>query len=210
MPPYQQQTPQSNYDFFMNPPKPPKRPMFSMGGTLASRAVIIIGAGVLLMVVIGVVSSVFFGGPSNTDQLLKVAQEQNEIARIATLAQYQGKSTDTKNFAITTQLSMQSAQTQLLKVLAQRGVKFNAKQLQLTKNPQTDSSLQTAAAASVFDQTFSSVMQSQIQDYSNLVKDTFETSKSKSIRGQLVVDYNSAQLLLSELTPTTVTPTPAQ
>ncbi len=195
MPP-QAPAPQNNsaYDFFLKEEKPKR----SLGPTSAKGRVFVVVSGFIILIIlaIAIVSSL---SKSSTPDLLKVTQDQNEIVRISTAGALNATSTSTKQFAITTQLSVASAQTDLLALLKKNGVVYSVKQLSLTQSAATDQQLATAASASLYDQTFDTIMKSQLQTYSNDIKTVFVTSKSATLRTLLNNDYKGAQLLLTQV-----------
>lgn len=204
MPPQTQQTqnPSQNnasYDFFLKSEKP-KKTLLQPGST-KGRIFIVVAGAILLVVVAAVVISALSGG-GNKASLLKVAQDQNEIVRVSTEGSTQATATSTKQFAITAQLSVASAQTDLLKLLKTNGVTYGTKDLSGTKSANTDQQLTTAAAASLYDQTFDGVMKTALQGYSADLRSAFLATHSVTLRNLLNNDYKSAQLLLTQVADT--------
>jgi len=197
MPP-QNPNPQNNaaYDFFLKDEKPKRT--FGGGPTSTKGRIFVVAAGffILLIIIIIFVSSLSGG---KTPNLLKVAQDQNEIVRISTAGALKAAHTSTKQFAITTQLSVGSAQTDLLAYLKKNGVKYSPKQLGLTHSLTTDQQLTSAAAASLYDQTYDSIMKSQLQTYSSDLKVAFTATHAAQLRTLLNNDYKGAQLLLTQV-----------
>ena len=153
-----------------------------------------LGLIVIAFIIIGVLS-----GGSSTPNLLKVAQDQTEIIRISSLAARQNVSTSTSQFAVTANSSVGSAQTALLAFLKANGVKYSQKQLSLGHSATTDQQLTTAAAASLYDQTFNAVMKMQLQKYSADLKSAYNENKGSKLRTLLNTDYKGSQILLAEL-----------
>jgi hypothetical protein len=196
--------PQQNtgqYDFFMNPEKPSRRNPLGGGNSLGTRVGIILGGAVLLIIVIAVAASMFSGGGGNTPRLLIVAEDQNELARVAQLGAAQGVSQTTKNFAQSCYLTTMTAQQQLINFIATHGSKKpSTKTLALKQNSATDTALGSATASSSFDTTFTTIMQTQISAYKNDIQTAYTNAGNASEKQMLSSDYNDAQLLLQEIT----------
>jgi hypothetical protein len=185
----------SSYDFFMKTEKPKR----SIEPTSTKGRIIVVVSGVVALIVIALIASAALSGGGSTDSDLKVAQDQTELVRLSTAASTSATSTATKQFALTTQLSISSAKTDLLALLASNGIKYGTKQLSLTASTTTDIQLSTAAAASLFDQTYQSVMKTQLQRYSVDIKAAFPGAGPK-LRSLLNSDSKQAQLLLTQTT----------
>ena len=131
--------------------------------------------------------------------LTDLAQQQQEIIRVAGLGLAQPTATlDTKNFAITAQVSMQSDQKAVLGIIAKNGTKLGPKNLGLKTNANTDAQLKTAAQNGVFDKTFVQILDSQLTTYSTALQDLYKSSKKATDRQFLQSSYKSAQLLLND------------
>lgn len=192
----------SQYDFIMNPGKPPRRSLLPSGNSMVGRIVVIAGLGVVLIIAIIIVMSLF-SGSGNMPKLVTVAQKQQELIRISTLATTTGlgqSSQTTKNFTESCLLSLTSAQQQLLNFTSTHGKKISQKELALGKNTATDATLKSAIQATNFDSTYTNIMQTQLATYANSLKSAFSTAKNVNEKQLLSNDYSGAQLLLKQLT----------
>jgi hypothetical protein len=201
---HQSPKPGSEYDFFMNPQKPPKQsPLtrYSSGNSLAVRLVVIVAIAFGVMILLSIVISAL-GGGNNKSNLIVVAQDQNELIRVAGLANTSGanqSSQQTQNFAQSASLSISSDQTVLLNFMAAHVGKPNPHQLTATKDLTTDSALNNSIASSSFDSTFTSVMQKQLTNYQSALKTAYASSHSITEKQLLNNDYLNAALLLQQI-----------
>lgn len=191
--------PTTNYDFFMNPAAaPPPRRFNVLGGQSFPKRILLIGIGLVVVVIVIVGLSSLLGGSGDTAQLTKVAQDQNELARVATEASSQQDAVQTtQNLAQSVQLSITSAQQQLLTYMKSNGQNVGTKLLAATKDAKTDQELTAAEAASNFDPVFGQVMQSGLQGYAQDIKTAYPLVGSKG-KVLLQSEYNGAQLLLTQ------------
>lgn len=192
MPPQQQ----NQYDFILNgSPKAPRRPLF--GNSLGAR-IAVIAVLVILVIIAGAVINSFLGKDkaAQTQRLVEISQAQTEIVRVSALANEKAKDGNTRNYALTTQLSVQSSQQQIMKTLAARGVseKSVSKKLAASKNPKTDAALDEAVKNSRFDETFTTILDKQIADYQLLLQTAYEGS-SVSERTALTACFENAKRL---------------
>ena len=203
--PYQTPTPPgSSYDFFLNPQKPPKRSSFS--GILSGPSSTAIKLGMvacavfLVLIILYFVLSLFSSG--NQTQLLVVAQDQNELIRVANLATTIGQSQSqqtTQNLAQSVALSLTTEQQQLLTFMASEGGKPSSKELSATKDTATDAELNNSIESSSFDVTFIGIMQSQLKSYQAALQSAFTSTNNLNEKLLLSNDYKAAGLLLTQI-----------
>jgi hypothetical protein len=200
MQPQQPYNPTPNYDFIMSPAPPPKKSLVPLptNSSLLQR-IAIAGGGLIILIIIIIVFASLLKGGGNNSALVSIAQQQNELIRIATLGTQQATDQSAKNFAQSTELSLTTEQQQLLTYLKTNGTKVSTKQLGLTKNAKTDTTLSAAQAASTFDSTFEQVMQSQLTSYAQSLKTTFGNTTGPKARQLLSNDYSAANLMLQQL-----------
>jgi hypothetical protein len=191
----------SRYEFFMNPTGPQRKPLFSGGSSFGFRIGLVVGGAVLLMVIMGVVVSLI---PSNLNgnELTALAQSQNGLFAICNDALSNSKAQDTKNFASNCSISLTTEQTDLLAYTGKHGLKVGKKQLDLGVNAKTMEALKASIAASTYDETFSTAVQSQLTLYMAKIKATFRTAKSTEQKKLLSTEYTTAQLLQIQLKDT--------
>lgn len=189
--------PQQDYNFIMNPEKPKRQ----LGGSFfngSPKSLFILLGGVIIVIIILFVVFNALKPKGLTPEIISLAENQQEIARVAGEAAGQASSQAVLNFAASTQASLASEQTQLLAYLAKYGVKPSSNTLALGQNPATDQALKQAESASNFDSVFIQIMNNYLSDYSNQLAAIFAKNKSHTLALQLQADYQASQLLLQQ------------
>jgi hypothetical protein len=163
-----------------------------------------VGGGLVVLLILFSIVKGLLGGGSNLTPFISIAQDQQELIHLTTNAtqqQSQGQSMTTidQNFAITSQLSITSAQAAIIKYMATNGKKVNTKTLSLRINTATDTQLTGSAAAGNYDQTFQAIMKDKLVAYSNGLKQAYKQTSGPKGRTLLADDYRQAQLLLVQL-----------
>ena len=200
--PVQPPAPQHDYQFIINPPAAQKGARFSLpGGSLARRLVIALGGLLVLIIVFSLVKSLF-GSNTNFTPYITVAQDQQAIIHLSSNASLQpGLNITNRNFAITAKLSLTSDESQLITYLKNSHQKVGSKTLNQKISLNLDSQLTAATSNSTYDTTFQQIMQSQLNNYIQALKKAYTGSGNKG-KALLSSEYNGAQLLLQQLTPT--------
>jgi hypothetical protein len=188
------------YDFIMNPEQQlPGQPGLP-GSNSPLMRILIIGGLIVVLIIAFVVIKSMLGGSSNLPKFVAVAQDQQEMIHITSIANQQATlSTENQNFSTTAQLSLSSAQSDLLKYLKANHQKVSVKQLNLKVSRQVDTELQNASAATTYNQTFNEIMQAQLSNYMSQLKAAYQTSESDKGRALLNDQYTQAQLLQDQL-----------
>lgn len=194
MPPYQQQN-QNPYDFILNAGQGPQRG----GPSKAKRILIVAVLGMLLLtigiVVMGLLSS---AGKEGRQTLLSIAQQQEELVRVADMGTQKARSPIAQNLAITTKLSIASAQKDLLDYMRAQGIKTGPKELALGKNSKTDDELTAAEQNNRYDEALTATLQKQLNAYQNSLRKAHSEAAGKSGKELLSTAYNHAGLLLNK------------
>jgi hypothetical protein len=199
-PVYPQQQPSDPYEFITSSGQQPKGSLLPSGNSMKQRILVVVGGGAVFLILIIIIANIVSGSGNNgTEKLVSIAQQQTEIVRIASIGMQQAQSQDSKNFATTADLSVLSAQQQMVDFLAQHGRKIKTKELVLKHSAQTDNQINAAVAASSFDETFKPIMQNQLQQYSLALKQLFPSIKNADTRQMISNDYDDAQALLEQL-----------
>jgi hypothetical protein len=200
-PPPGGQTP--GYDFIMNPSKPPRRSILpTIGGSPLIRVIIVLGVVLILFVLFAIIKSFFTH--SNVPALITVAQDQQEMIHIISKpVQVNGQpaslSSNNKAFAITAQLSLASAQSDLVTYLQNNGKKVKPKTLNQTIDLSLDKQFVAAATNNTYDQLFQQTMQNKLNEYEQALKIAYGQTKGPKGRQLLNQEFNGAQLLLKQL-----------
>jgi len=189
------------YQFIMEPPEKqrPNGGMLSPGSNpFIMKLILLAGGTVVVLIVLAVLINIFFAPKTNLDDIVGITQSEQELIRVAALGQSASVS-PLKDAAITTQLSVTSQQQAWLTFLAQHKRKVPAKELNLKKNPTTDTQFTQAKATSTFDGTFKNVLRSQLEAYSIQLKDAADNAASTAEKSTLLTHYDQVQLLLQQL-----------
>lgn len=186
------------YDFIMNPGSQQKKSKFGMpnGNSTKQRVFIVLG-GIGALALIGIIASMLFsGGPSSADNLKILAQQQNEIVRIADAAKNEKtiRNISTQYAATTIGAVVSSEQQQTIALLTK---KPNEKTLGLKKSAKTDATLLAASQNNNYDETLLNILKTQLVDYQKQLKVTFDSSKSAKEKAVLDAAYKSSALLLT-------------
>jgi hypothetical protein len=206
---YPPQTPNPNdpsrYEFFMNPSKPARQPLFK-GGSFGVRIGMLVGGAILLMVIVGVIMS-FIPSNMNTPDLLKVAKAQNALFVTCSDGMTNTKLQDTKNFAANCATTLTTAQQDFLAYTEKHGFKISSKTLKLGINASDTTALKASIAASTYDTTFARTAQRQLSSYAAALKGAFKTAKSAEQKALLTNCYAGVQMLSAQLNATSSAPT---
>lgn len=190
----------NRYDFFLNPNKQSRGNIFGGG---SSKKLMLISAGIVavLVLVVVVTMAASSNSKSNALPLLSVAQAQEEVIRVAADGTKNAQATSLKNFSVTAQATVTSAQLQVLDLMGKQGTKLKStdKQLKLTASAQTDKALDAATAASTYDSTYKTIIQSDLDTYENKLDAAIAVQTSKSARSLLQSQHDAAVLLEKQL-----------
>lgn len=188
-------TAQNPYDFIVNPTTPPKKSGFSGGGN-SMRLLLLVGGGALIVVILGVIFASVFSKGGNTASLTSLAQEQQELIRVAALGEQQATSESTKALAYTVDLGVGTSQTQLLTYLSAHGVKVKAAQLSLAKDASTDKQLADAQATGTYDSALQKILAAQLQAYISSLQKAYKSAQTAQLKQLISTDFTTAKLLL--------------
>lgn len=166
---------------------------------MVKRVAIAVGAlSVLIIIAVLAISVIGGGGGGNKAPMVTVAQEQTELIRVATQGAQHGVDQKTQNVAYNVQLSVESANSQLLAYLKQNGQKIAPKTLALKHSTQTDTALATALTNSTFDTTFNDILQRDLTAYAQSIKTAFNANPGTKGKALLNTQYAAANLLLEQ------------
>ena len=183
------------YEFIVNPNNPQKSGGLFKGNKFLQKIAVLVGGTVLLLTVLGILISVFVPNNNSTATLTSIAQQQQEIIRVATLGA-RATSQDTQNFAATTQYTLMTSQGQVITYLGQHGTKLSAKQLAVGHDATTDATLTAATATSTFDSALKDSLISQLKTYRAALSKAYTASSNKTVKTLLQKSDNSARILL--------------
>jgi hypothetical protein len=198
----------SQYDFIMSSSAKPKR-QFNFGNSTGSRIALVLIGLTLIIVAVVVVNSLFSKDQkAQAQRLTEIVQTQSEIIRVSGLAKDKAKDIKTRNYALTTRLSVESSQLQVKKSLAGRGVSSKSvnKKLGVLKNPKTDAVLIEAGKNNRFDDTFYAVINKQLEDYQKLVKTAYDNG-TPAEKKTLDLSFQNAARLKTKTVADSTSPT---
>ena len=198
MPPYEK--PKTAYDFITAPPVVQKQSFFAKQ-SMSKRIGLVAGGGLALLIVVLLFSSLLSSGPSNKDTLLTIAQQQAELARVASLGTRDADQT-TMNVAYSTSMVLTSDKAKLATALAANGVTFKDKQIAKGINAKTDQELTAARAASNFDDTFLQTIDAQLAQYQQLLSEAHANTGKDAVKTALADNYKHSELLRAQIKST--------
>ena len=201
-PPNQTPVNPNNYDFIVNPGAPVKRSPL-VGSSLTSRiVVVVVGLFVLLILFVGA-KNLLSGGGGNMAAMIKIVNQQQELISLTTAATSgeQPLSSNSSTVAITTQVSLTSAQAQLLAYLKKSGIKVAKNQLIYPGGAAITAQLTAAAAAGTYDATLQQVLNTQLLNYKLSLKQAYAKTSGAHGKELLQKDYDGAGLLLRQFNP---------
>jgi len=166
---------------FLNPAKPAKRSLLPGGGSKKGRIITVaIGAALLLVIGLFLVSLFASAGKATSQDVLKAVQQQQELIRISTLGVEKARESDTLNLAVNTKLTMESDKAEMLAVAKDHGFKkIDNKLLGQGRNGQTDQKLTQADQANRFDEVFAAELQAQLAAYQQTLKRILDGTAKK-------------------------------
>jgi hypothetical protein len=187
------------YEFMITPKDKPKASLFKGAKSSASRLLLIVlGAG-LVVVILAIVISALLPKNSSVQSLTAIAQEQQEIMRVASQGERQATSETTKGIAYTVDLSIGTSQTKLLNYLSTRNTKLSTKQLDLKKDANTDTMLEAAQASSSYDSALKKQLAEQLKTYLTDVQQTYKSASNAQLKQILDSSYSAGKVLLGEV-----------
>lgn len=196
---------QNPYDFILNPENPTHS---SVAAPNKSRALLIaLAGGVFLLILVFVVASQLFANKNTTSPLLLgIAQRQQEVIRLATLGKQNVSNESLKGFALTTELSVGTNQTQLLGYLSTHGGQPKPELLGLKKDSASDTLLEKAQATSTYDSAFQTVLANELRAYATDLQSAYKQTSSAKAKQLLKDSYTSAAMLVAEAEKSPATP----
>lgn len=183
------------FDFIMSPQKPKKSLL--PGGPKMRMILMVTGVAVVAIVLILIVLSMFSGGSSNTEQLVKVAQQQNEIIRISTEASKKAGGEKTKILATLTSSTITTDQKKVIDYLAKNKKKLKNKELTLLTSKKTDAELTAAAQNGRYDEVSSRIITTQLTDYQTMLQSSYTQVGPKG-KEMLEQSFSNVSLILKD------------
>lgn len=156
-----------------------------------------IGGGLVVIIVLYVLYSLFFGGkPDVTNELVDIAAKQQEIIRLDTAAAAKARDPNVTAIIATSRSVVTSDQSQILQYLKTFRVKPNTKDLAAHLSKKTDEQLAGAEQNGRFEDEYITVLANHLRDYQNSIKTTFNLSESAKTKALLQTAFNNSQAVL--------------
>ncbi|MCA9324692.1 hypothetical protein KDA23_01315 [Candidatus Saccharibacteria bacterium] len=202
MPPQQPYTPQTppqpgneRYDFIMSPEQPKRSVMPSLGNPKS--LLFIVGVVAVVVILLVVVLGAVRGGGIDKTPYVAIAQQQQEIIRVAGLQEQNLTNQDVKNFVVNTELSLASDQQTFYALLGRNKIKVSEKQLALGQNNATDAALQNAQDSSTLNQALPAELRKELESYQASIQQAYQAA-GPFTRQVLLELYNNAALLIKQ------------
>lgn len=183
------------YEFIVNPNTPKHR--VGLAGSFGMKIGLLVGGAALLMIVIAVLMSAL-GPKSVMPQLTEIAQQQQEIIRIASDASDKASGTDTTNFVTNVALSVTTSQNEVIAYATSHGQKLPPKVLALKQDAKTDTLLANAANAGTYDRTVASTLSDELTAYEGQLQKTYKATSSKKVKQLLQDCFTTASKLVQQ------------
>lgn len=170
-----------------------------LGGTSLVKRILVIVAGLAVLTIAAViVTSLLSPKDTASSQLFAIAQEQQEIIRIAEVGSTKATGNDARNLALNTQLSLTTSQQATLAYIKQHKGKADEKLLGAKASSDTDKILTVAATNNTFDSTLIQTLHSQLVAYRTNVNTTHQKVSGENARALLAESYKAADLLIAQ------------
>ena len=202
-----------DYNFIMDPTSPRAKKINLPTSSLMGRVAIVAGGLTVLFIVFIVFKSILGGSGSNSAAMVSVAQQQQVLIHISTAVKQQpGISIATQNSSATIFATMTSAQQDLITYLKTNHQKVSSNQLIQKESSSQDTSLTNAASAGTYDATYSSTIQTVLNNYEQVLKQAYAQTKGPKGKALLKEQFYGAEVLTAQITgqsaPTLNAPTP--
>jgi hypothetical protein len=197
--------PNNQYDFINKAGKQPKKPAFTLpeNGSQGQRIAIFSGIIVVVFIFVFFVIAMASRGGEDKAVYVSLVQRQSELVRTAMLGSSEkAANANIKNTATNIQLAVASDKQALVATLTKKKIKLKGKELNGTPNEATTKLLTDAKAAANFDSTLISTLTEQLTDYRSALDQTYNQTKSKSIKETLSQSYKHTDLLQKQLEAT--------
>ncbi len=189
------------YSFFLDEPANKRRGAVNLnaGSGMAFKiALLFLGVAGLIVSML-MLYAFIFKPPDNSALLVSIAHDQQELIRISTLGTKNVDESRMQNFAYNANISLTSAQQELLAHLAKTGEKLDPKKLTLSQDAKSDQALKAAEAANTYDATFGRIMLNGLSSYDKRLQQAEAASTSRSEKALLTKQHNANTLLLKQL-----------
>lgn len=204
LPPPPQQPVVNPYGFIMNPQQPQKKAPFGSSGSNLQKILFASGGAAVLLIIGILVFNLLFSSPGSSEQLIKVAQQQQEIVRMNTYATRLANQ-DMKNVAATTSATFLSEQAQYTAFLAESNLKIDQKKLAAGLKSSNTVLLESAVSTNTLDNTYKDILITELTTYQADLDAAYKAVSKQESKDLLLKMYTSAGLILADITETAPT-----
>ena len=195
-----QSPPEDPYGFILNPEKPNKQ--FPFSSSSMGIKIVFVAVFALLAVVIIIVAGSMTSTSKNAqkDRLIELVQTQAEIVRVSTLANSKVSSPSAQALAVTTKITVQSAQNQTTARVSKYGLKkIDNKLISQGKNIENDKLLAEAEANNRYEETYRKILIEELKNYQTKLKSTFNSSsKSEKVLINSLANSNTLVMQMAD------------
>lgn len=184
------------YDFIVNSGASPKKGLLGSFNKQQRLLVLVAGLTIVFIVFITVVMSFFGGSGINKEQTAALARQHAEIIKLASVGSEKALNIETRSFATSVQLSLQSSQQRLNTVVGTEKDKDSA----LGKNEETDKALAQAEQSNRFDEVFTKMLSDALVAYQRDLKNVYDNTDSAKDKQVLTDIFNDVTALIPKTT----------
>lgn len=174
----EQQDGGNNYDFIMNSQNQNKSPLFAPENTKMRIAIFAVGVILLIIIMSVIFSFLNSAGNKQKENLMSVAQTQQEVTRVLDLSKENITDAKLKDKTVTLRAVMISSQQDIVAALVARGSKANPKDLAQGQNPQIDTDLESALAQARYDEALNEILLSLMDQYMARLQAVFDNGNA--------------------------------
>lgn len=184
-----------SYDFIMNPKKK-KISKNPLAGKSMKQQIIVIGIALVAVFIVINIAKGLLSGKSDKDYYINIVQNQQQLIVLSENAlDVNSLSTENRNFAVTTLVSVRSDQVRTLRYLSKQKVKIKPAVLNSKVDLQANKKLAAAIPNDRYNQLFSEISKEKIKNYQSSLVQTYKISDNKATKKVLSQYYDSAELL---------------
>lgn len=185
------------YEFIFAEKHQPKQSGL-LGGSASKKIMVIVGGVLILAAIVALVVTLLTPKDTSFEKLTSLLQEQQEIVRVADLADASAKSIDLKNLAVNVSLSVGTNKISMQKYLSDRNIKITDVVLAAKQDTKTDTLFTSATSSNTFDHTAAQTIQSLLVTYRSNLNTAYQGVKGTNARKELISSYQTAEILITE------------
>jgi hypothetical protein len=196
-------SPQEPYAFITNPEVTEKSPpalLALLSGKSLWARIAVFGGGLVVLLIIFSILKGLLAGSFNSQPFLAVLHDQQELIHLTSTQSQSGQAAlpaTYQNFIATTQVTVKSAQSQLLAYLLKNKQKISTTELDYY-SAAIDSQLTAAETTDTYTATFQGIMSNQLASYRTDLRRAYAETSGKKGHEQLSYEYNQATLLVKQ------------